>query len=70
MNKVSIKESDLKKIIHESLGKQLIESSVPKNVLDFVQQNPKIVIEKLMESHGENFFDLVGETYSNKKNII
>jgi|LauGreDrversion4_2_1035121.scaffolds.fasta_scaffold207892_2 hypothetical protein len=70
MKKVSIKESDLKKIIHESLGKQLIESSVPKNVLDFVQQNPKIVIEKLMESHGENFFDLVGETYSNKKNII
>ena len=70
MKKVSIKESDLKKIIHDSLGKQLIESSVPKNVLDFVQQNPKIVIEKLMESHGENFFDLVGETYSNKKNII
>ena len=70
MKKVSIKESDLKKIIHKSLGKQLIESSVPKNVLDFVQQNPKIVIEKLMESHGENFFDLVGETYSNKKNII
>lgn len=70
MKKVSIKESDLKKIIYESLGKQLIESSVPKNVLDFVQQNPKIVIEKLMESHGENFFDLVGETYSNKKNII
>jgi hypothetical protein len=70
MKKVSIKESDLKKIIHESLGKQLIESSVPKNVLDFVQKNPKIVIEKLMESHGENFFDLVGETYSNKKNII
>jgi hypothetical protein len=70
MKKVSIKESDLKKIIHESLGKQLIESSVPKNVLDFVQQNPKIVIEKLMESHGENLFDLVGETYSNKKNII
>ena len=70
MKKVSIKESDLKKIIHESLGKQLIESSVPKNVLDFVEQNPKIVIEKLMESHGENFFDLVGETYSNKKNII
>ena len=70
MKKVSIKESDLKKIIHESLGKQLIESSVPKNVLDFVQQNPKIIIEKLMESHGENFFDLVGETYSNKKNII
>jgi hypothetical protein len=70
MKKVSIKESDLKKIIHESLGKQLFESSVPKNVLDFVQQNPKIVIEKLMESHGENFFDLVGETYSNKKNII
>jgi hypothetical protein len=70
MKKVSIKESDLKKIIHESLGKQLIESSVPKNVLDFVQQNPKIVIEKLIESHGENFFDLVGETYSNKKNII
>lgn len=70
MKKVSIKESDLKKIIHESLGKQLIESSVPKTVLDFVQQNPKIVIEKLMESHGENFFDLVGETYSNKKNII
>ena len=70
MKKVSIKESDLKKIIHESLGKQLIESSVPKNVLDFVQQNQKIVIEKLMESHGENFFDLVGETYSNKKNII
>jgi hypothetical protein len=70
MKKVSIKESDLKKIIHESLGKQLIESSVPKNVLDFVQQNPKIVIEKLMGSHGENFFDLVGETYSNKKNII
>ena len=32
--------------------------------------NPKIVIEKLMDSYGENFFDLVGETYSNKKNII
>jgi hypothetical protein len=56
--------------INYEKGKQLIESSVPKNVLDFVQQNPKIVIEKLMESHGENFFDLVGETYSNKKNII
>lgn len=70
MKTVSIKESDLKKIIHESLGKQLIESSIPKNVLDFVEQNPKIVIEKLMDSHGENFFDLVGETYSNKKNII
>ena len=70
MKMVSIKESDLKKIIHESLGKQLIESSIPKNVLDFVEQNPKIVIEKLMDSHGENFFDLVGETYSNKKNII
>lgn len=70
MKTVSIKESDLKKIIHESLGKHLIESSIPKNVLDFVEQNPKIVIEKLMDSHGENFFDLVGETYSNKKNII
>lgn len=70
MKTVSIKESDLKKIIHESLGKQLIESSIPKNVLDFVEQNPKIVIEKLMDSHGESFFDLVGETYSNKKNII
>jgi len=70
MKTVSIKESDLKKIIHESLGKQLIESSIPKNVLDFVEQNPKIVIEKLMDSYGENFFDLVGETYSNKKNII
>lgn len=70
MKTVSIKESDLKKIIHESLGKQLIESSIPKNVLDFIEQNPKIVIEKLMDSYGENFFDLVGETYSNKKNII
>ena len=50
MKKVSIKESDLKKIIHESLGKQLIESSVPKNVLDFVQQNPKIVTIDLLNT--------------------
>ena len=70
MKKVTIKEGDLKKIIHESLGKQLIESSIPNNVIEFVEKNPKIIIEKLMESHGEMFFDLVGETYSNKKGVI
>jgi len=70
MKKVSIKESDLKKIIHESLGKHLIESTIPKNVMDYVNENPKIIIDRLMETYGENFFDLVGETYSKKKGVI
>jgi|TARA_R110000868_G_scaffold163022_1_gene395144 hypothetical protein len=70
MKKVTIKEGDLKKIIHKSLGKQLTESTIPENVMDYVKENPKIIIDRLMETHGENFFDLVGETYSNKKNIL
>ena len=70
MKKVTIKESDLKQLINKSLGKQLTESSIPKSVMEYVKQNPKIIIDKLMETHGENFFDLVGETYSNKKDIL
>jgi hypothetical protein len=70
MKKVTIKEGDLKHLINKSLGKQLTESSIPENVMDYVKKNPKIIIDRLMETYGENFFDLVGETYSNKKNIL
>lgn len=70
MKKVTIKEGDLKQLINKSLGKQLTESSIPESVMEYVKKHPKIVIDKLMETYGENFFDLVGETYSNKKDIL
>jgi len=70
MKKVTIKEGDLKQLINKSLGKQLTESSIPENVMDYVKKNPKIIIDRLMETYGENFFDLVGETYSNKKGVL
>ena len=46
MEKVTIKEGDLKKIIHKSLGKQLTESTIPENVMDYVKENPKIIIKE------------------------
>ena len=70
MKKVTIKEGDLKQLINKSLGKQLTESSIPENVMDYVKKNPKIIIDRLMETYGENFFNLVGETYSNKKGVL
>lgn len=70
MKKVTIKEGDLKLLIKKSLGKHLTESSVPENVMNYIKNNPHLVIENLMEVHGEKFYDIVGETYSNKKTII
>lgn len=70
MNKVTIKESDLKKIINKSLGKKLTESSIPEEVVDYVKKHPKLVIESMMKVHGERFFDLIGETYSNNKTLL
>jgi len=70
MKKVTIKEGDLKLIIKKSLGKHLSESSIPENVMDFINDNPQLVIENLMKVHGEKFYDIVGETYSNKKTIL
>lgn len=73
MDRVSISESELKKIIKKSIGNSLIESKktqLPKEVLNYVKQNPELVIEKLMESFGDKFYDIVGETYSKKKRVI
>lgn len=70
MKKVSLSEGDLKKLIRKSLGQQLTESSLPKDVVDYIKKNPKLVIESLMKVHGERLFDLIGETYSNNKNLL
>ena len=73
MDRVTISESDLKKIIKKSIGKHLTESKspkknkIPEEVSNFLKQNPKLVIEGLMDTCGEDFYDFVGETYSKKK---
>ena len=72
MDRITISEGDLKKIIKKSLGKYLTESTekkpqIPSEVSQYLKNNPQIVIESLMDSQGNNFYDLVGKTYSKKK---
>ena len=77
MDKITLGEGDLKRLIKKSLGKNLLEShssELPSNVLQYVDENPKLVIKKLIESYGEKFFDYVGQTVSESrktgKNIL
>jgi hypothetical protein len=77
MDRIILGESDLKRLIRKSLGKNLIEShssELPTNVSQFIDENPKLIIKKLIESYGEKFFDYVGQTVSESrkagKNIL
>ena len=70
MDKITLGESDLKRLIKKSLGKNLLEShssKLPSDVSQYVDENPKLVIKRLIESYGEKFFDYVGQTVSESR---
>lgn len=43
-------------------------SEIPNDVVRYMRKNPRLIIKRLMELYGENFFDYVGEVSSELRN--
>jgi hypothetical protein len=43
-------------------------SEIPNDVVRYMRKNPRLIIRRLMELYGENFFDYVGEVSSELRN--
>jgi len=81
MNKVSIKESELRMIIQEILGDQNLtltptetklkgvfgryEPEVSDEVVRYMRKNPRSIIKRLMDIYGEKFFTMVDREKQN-----
>jgi hypothetical protein len=81
MNKISIKESELRMIIQEMLGDQNLtltptetklkgvfgryEPEVSDEVVRYMRKNPRSIIKRLMDIYGEKFFTMVDREKQN-----
>jgi hypothetical protein len=81
MNKVSIKESELREIIQEILGSQNLaltptetklkgvfgryEPEVSDEVVRYMRKNPRSIVKRLIDIYGEKFFTMVDREKQN-----
>jgi len=85
MKKISIKESDLRNIIQETLDKSSIsltpqetklkgvfgryEPEVSDDVVRYMRKNPRLIIQRLIDIYGEKFFTMVDRAKQNWPDI-
>lgn len=85
MNKISIKESELRMIIQEILGSQNLELTptetklkgvfgryepeVSGDVVRYMRKNPRLIIQRLIDIYGEKFFTMVDREKQNWSDI-
>lgn len=81
MKKISIKESDLRNIIQETLNKSNFdltpqetklkgvfgryEPEVSDELVRYMRKNPRLIIQRLMDIYGEKFFTMVDREKQN-----
>lgn len=85
MNKISIKESELREIIQEILGNENLaltptetklkgvfgryEPEVSDEVVRYMRKNPRSIVKRLIDIYGEKFFTMVDREKQNWSDI-